>query len=205
MSEKLKLVMHVDRPPLTSASVVNFTGYISNATEYEFINVQVNEASLGNVFSTSALAASGQLSIEYSADINETTTYNFVLTATDLDGNTYTINAEPITVTVKSVSPTPTNFEEAADITEEPAENTGGSFNASKFFLIRRLLVADTGGRGAADTVEERRQAAAGWPVLRPSPAPEKAFRRPYGRGPRRARRHSRATATGTASDNRQS
>jgi uncharacterized repeat protein (TIGR01451 family) len=188
VSEKLKLVMHVDRPQLTSASVVNFTGYISNATEYEFINVQVNEASLGNVFSTSALAASGQLSIEYSADINETTTYNFVLTATDLDGNTYTINAEPITVTVKSVSPTPTNFEEAADITEEPAENTSGSFNASKFFLILAIvLIVLILGVGAALLILWKKggKSGGGPGSLRPSSAPrKKPSAGSYGRGP---------------------
>jgi len=141
VSEKLKLVMNVDRPQLTSAGVVNFTGYISNATDYEFVDVQVTEATLGEVFRTSALAASGQLSIDYTADINETTTYYFVLTVKDQDGNIHTINAEPITVTVKSVTPTPTNFEEAAEISEEPAEDTGGSFNASKFFLILAIVL----------------------------------------------------------------
>jgi len=187
VNEKLKLVMNVDRPQLTSAGVVNFTGYISNATEYEFINVQVNEATLGNVFSTSALAASGQLSIEYSANINETTTYNFVLTATDLDGNTYTINAEPITVTVKSVTPTPTNFEEAADITEEPVEDTGGSFNASKFFLILAIvLVVLILCVGAALLILWKKGGAGGRPTgSRPSPAPrKKPSAASYGRGP---------------------
>ena len=187
VKEKLKLVMNVDRPQLTSAGVVNFTGYISNATEYEFINVQVNEASLGNVFSTSALAASGQLSIEYSANINETTTYNFVLTATDLDGNTYTINAEPITVTVKSVTPTPTNFEEAADITEEPVEDTGGSFNASKFFLILAIvLVVLILCVGAALLILWKKGGKSGGrPGSRPSPAPrKKPSAASYGRGP---------------------
>ncbi|NLT97141.1 MAG: hypothetical protein GXW96_03135 [Christensenellaceae bacterium] len=147
----------------------------------------MNEASLGNVFSTSALAASGQLSIEYSANINETTTYNFVLNATDLDGNTYTINAEPITVTVKSVTPTPTNFEEAADITEEPVEDTGGSFNASKFFLILAIvLVVLILCVGAALLILWKKGGKSGGrPGSRPSPAPrKKPSAASYGRGP---------------------
>jgi len=189
VSNKLKLVMNVDRPQLTSAGVVNFSGYISNATDYDFINVQVTEATLGEVFRTSALAASGQVSIDYTADINETTTYNFVLTATDQDGNTYTISAEPITVTVQSVTPTPTNFEEAADITEEPSEDTGGSFNASKFFLILAIvLIVLILCVGAALLILWKKGGgkSGGRPAgPRPSPAPrKKPSAGSYGRGP---------------------
>jgi uncharacterized repeat protein (TIGR01451 family) len=194
VSEKLKLIMNVDRPQLTSAGVINFSGYISNATDYDFINLQVNEASLGNVFSTSALAASGQANIEYTADINATTTYNFVLTATDRDGNNYTINAEPITVTVQSVTPTPTNFDEAANITEEPDTNTGGSFNASKFFLILAIvLVVLILCVGAALLVLWKKgkspgsKPSGGKPSLpggsRPSPPRKKPSSGSYGRG----------------------
>ena len=202
VSDKLKLIMNVDRPQLTSAGTVNFTGYISNATDYDFINLQVNEAGLGNVFSTSALAASGQENIEYTADINATTTYNFVLTATDQDGNSYTINAEPITVTVQSVTPTPTNFDEAANVTEEPDADTGGSFNASKFFLILAIvLVVLILGVGAALFVLWKkgktpggrpsggRPSSSGRPAPRPS-SPSAPRKKPsagsgsYGRGP---------------------
>ncbi len=143
VNEKVKLNMEVDRPQLTSAGTINFSGYVTNATEYELLNVQVNEASLGNVYSVSSLEAGGQDAIEWSADINQTTTYNFVLTATDKDGNNYTINAEPITVSVATVEPTPTNFEDAPDVTESgQVLDTGkSSFDASKFFLILAIVL----------------------------------------------------------------
>lgn len=153
VNEKVRLTMEVDRPQLTSAGTVNFSGYVTNATEYELQNVQVNEATLGNVYSVSALEAGGQDPIEWSADINETTTYNFVLTATDKDGNNYTINAEPITVSVQSVEPTPTNIiDDAADVTEGQVLDGGKApFDWSKFFLILAIvLVVLIIGVGAA-------------------------------------------------------
>ena len=111
-----------------------------------------------------------------------------MLTATDQDGNTYTINAEPITVTVKSVTPTPTNFEEAANITEEPAEDTGGSFNASKFFLILAIvLVVLILCVGAALLILWKKGGRSGGRPAssRPSPAPrKKPSAASYGRGP---------------------
>ena len=143
VNEKVKLNMEVDRPQLTAAGTINFSGYVTNATEYELLNLQVNEASLGNVYSVSSLEAGGQDAIEWSADINQTTTYSFVLTAVDRDGNNYTINAEPITVSVASVEPTPTNFEDAPDVTESgQVLDTGkSSFDASKFFLILAIVL----------------------------------------------------------------
>jgi uncharacterized repeat protein (TIGR01451 family) len=212
VSDKLKLIMNVDRPQLTSAGTINFTGYISNATDYDFINLQVTETSLGDVFSTSALAASGQENIKYTADINATTTYNFVLTATDQDGTEYTIKADPITVTVQSVTPTPTNFEEAANVTESADAETSGSFNASKFFLILAIVLVvlilgvgaalfvlwkkgktsggrPSGGRPSGSRPSGNRPSPSGRPVPRPSSpsAPRKspsAGSGSYGRGP---------------------
>jgi uncharacterized protein YxjI len=205
VSDKLKLIMNVDRPQLTSAGAVNFTGYISNATDYDFINLQVNEASLGNVYSASALEASGQANIEWTADVNATTTYNFVLTATDQDGNNYTINAEPITVAVQSVTPTPTNFEDAANVTEsgQLLDNGKSSFDWSKFFLILAIvLVVLIIGVGAALIVlwkkgkmpgggrpSSGRPTSSGRPAPRPASSSSVPRKKPsnsssYGRGP---------------------
>lgn len=150
VNEKVRIVMDVDRPQLTSAGTVNFSGFVTNATEYELLNVQVSEASLGNIYSVSSLEAGGQDPIQWTADINETTTYNFVLKATDKDGNSYSINAAPITVTVQSVEPTPTNFEDAPDVTEGQVLQNA-PFDWSKFFLIVAIvLVVLIIGVGAA-------------------------------------------------------
>ena len=207
VNEKVKLNMEVDRPQLTSAGTVNFSGFVTNATEYELLSVQVNETSLGNVYSVSSLEAGGQDAIEWSADINQTTTYNFVMTATDRDGNNYTINAEPITVSVATVEPTPTNFDDAPDVTESgQVLDTGkSSFDASKFFLILAIVLVvliigvgvalivlwkkgksgggrPTGGRPSSGRPSSGRPA--------PRPSSSSPARRPssgsYGSGPRK-------------------
>ena len=143
VNEKLKLVMNVDRPQLTSAGTINFSGYISNATEYELLDVEVSEAALGSIFRTASLQAGGQAAIEWPADINETTEYVFSLTATDKDGNNYNITNEPITVTVQSADPTPTNFDEAAEVTEsgQLLDGSNKPFDWSKFFLIMAIVL----------------------------------------------------------------
>ncbi len=142
VNEKLKLVMNVDRPQLTSAGTINFSGYVSNATEYDLFDVEVSEAKLGGIFRTSSLQAGGQAVIEWPADINETTDYIFTLTATDKDGNNYRITNEPITVTVQSVEPTPTNFDDAADVDEDGQVLDGSKpFDWSKFFLIMAIVL----------------------------------------------------------------
>jgi hypothetical protein len=98
VESKLQFTMNVDRPQLTSVGTINFTGLITNT-----------------------LAAGGKANVPFSTDINETTSYSFVLTATDKDGNTYTVNHEPITVTIQSAAPEATpGFEDAADVTETP-------------------------------------------------------------------------------------
>lgn len=121
VENKLQFTMNVDRPQLTSAGSINFTGLITNGADYELTNVKVDEATLGNIFSANSLAAGGKANVPFSTDINETTTYSFVLTATDKDGNTYTVSHEPITVTIQSAAPEATpGFEDAADVTETP-------------------------------------------------------------------------------------
>jgi uncharacterized membrane protein len=142
VNEKLKLVMNVDRPQLTSAGTINFSGYVSNATEYELLDVEVSEATLGSIFRTASLQAGGQAAIEWPVDINETTDYIFSLTATDKDGNNYNITNEPITVNVQSAEPTPTNFDEAADMESgQLQEGSNKPFDWSKFFLIMAIVL----------------------------------------------------------------
>ena len=131
VASKLQFAMNVDRPQLTSAGTINFTGLITNGTDYELTNVKVDEATLGNIFSADTLAAGGKANVPFSADINETTTYSFVLTATDKDGNPYTVNAEPITVTIQAAGTEPTpGFEDAADVTESLAPDSNVSLGS---------------------------------------------------------------------------
>ena len=131
VASKLQFAMNVDRPQLTAAGTINFTGLITNGTDYELTNIKVDEATLGNIFSADTLAAGGKANVPFSADINETTTYSFVLTATDKDGNPYTVNAEPITVTIQAAGTEPTpGFEDAADVTESLAPDSNVSLGS---------------------------------------------------------------------------
>jgi hypothetical protein len=124
LQSKLRFTMTVDRPRLTSEGTINFTGTVTNASVYQLTDISVDEETLGNVFSATELTASATKQLAFTADINETTTYNFVLTAKDRNGKVYIINAEPIEVTVSSVAPTPTPFDDAAVIDENGNELT---------------------------------------------------------------------------------
>lgn len=152
VDSKLTFTMNVDRPQLTSAGTVNFTGLITNGTDYELTNIKVDEATLGNVFSANSLAAGGTASVPYSVDVNETATYTFVLTATDKDGNTYTKTADPIAVTIQSASAEPTpGFDDAADVAETLAPDGNlGLGSIGTLGIIAIVLVVLIIGVGVA-------------------------------------------------------
>jgi hypothetical protein len=153
VASKLQFTMNVDRPQLTSAGSINFTGVITNGTDYELSNIKVDEATLGNIFSASTLAAGGKANVPFSTDINETTTYSFVLTATDKDGNPYTVNAEPITVTIQAAGAEETpGFEDAADVTETPLtlDNNASLGSIGTLGIIAIVLVVLIIGVGIA-------------------------------------------------------
>ncbi len=119
LQAKLRFSMNVDRPHITTAGTVTFTGTITNASVENLTDISIDEESLGNVFSATELAASATKKIEFTADINETTTYNFVLSVKDRNGKVFLVSAEPIEVTISSVAPTPTPFDDAAEIDDE--------------------------------------------------------------------------------------
>jgi len=129
LQAKVGFSMEVDRPQLTSAGTINFTGFVSNASEYALNNVSIDEPTIGNVALFPSLAAGGKENISWTADINETTTYQFTLTVQDREGREYIISAEPIEVTVHATAePTQDITEDAAEITSEPlVADTPGS------------------------------------------------------------------------------
>ncbi len=144
VDSKLNFTMSVDRPQLTSAGTINFSGMITNGTDYELTNVKVTEATLGDVYTADTLAAGSTATVPYTVDINSTTTYNFVLTATDKDGNTYTKNAEPVTVTIQTATATATpGFDDAADVTETALTPDGnlGAGSIGTLGIIAIILV----------------------------------------------------------------
>jgi hypothetical protein len=122
LSQNVLLDLESDRSELTSAGTINFSGRVSNNSDNTISEVKVTEPTLGEVFSISEMEPGTYQSIEKTADINETTTYNFTLTFKDRNGQTYTVNEDPIAVTIQSLEPSPTDPSEgAAQVTLEPS------------------------------------------------------------------------------------
>lgn len=125
LAAKLRFAMTVDRPRLTSEGTINFSGTITNASVYHLTDISVDEESIGNVFSATELIAGANKQLNFTANINETTTYNFVLTVKDRNGKVYFVEAEPIEVTISATAlPTETGFDDAAVIDDSGTELT---------------------------------------------------------------------------------
>lgn len=140
LTEKLKFNMTVDRPKLTSEGVITFSGNITNSSEYLLSGISVDDETLGNIFKADELPATSSKKIEFESDINETTTYNFVLTVKDRDGKVYTVNAEPITVEITSavIEDNDPDFDDAATVDEPSNELTlnGDEKNVGKLGIL---------------------------------------------------------------------
>ena len=166
IKDKLKFNISVDRPALTSESSINFTGNINNSTDYILSDISVDEPTLGNVYLADEMPAASSKKFEYSANINETTTYEFVLTVTDRDGKIYTVSAEPITVTVSSVAiEDDDEFDDAADVDAQGQELTidsGGMGTLGVFGIILIVLIVLIVGVGVALIVIWRKGASSG-------------------------------------------
>lgn len=144
--DQMQFTMAVDRPRMTSAGVVNFTGSVINTTTYTLADVIVSEAAFGSIYNQTSLSPSGRANIEWSADINETTEYIFSLTFTDADGNTHTVLADPITVTVQSVEETP----DLGDAVVLEPDSSGGLGTTGVLLIIAGVLVLLIIGVGVA-------------------------------------------------------
>lgn len=146
VNESLKLSVSADRLQLTSAGVINFSGYVQNFSEYALTEVRVDEEHIGNIFAKTLLNPGERQNIQWSQDINETTEYNFILTATDADGNIYSIAADPITVTILSPAEPSPDFEDA--VTLPPPQNDIGTTGV--LLIIAGVLVLLIIGVGVA-------------------------------------------------------
>lgn len=142
LQEKLLMSVKVDRPQLTSPSEINFSGYVTNTSDYTLSNVTVTDAIIGTVLDAATMAPGEKINIKKAVNIDETTTYTFILTAYDRNSKEYTKQSEPITVTVNSTVAPPTATEPPADITMDTTEDSstdgeeGGGTNFSIGYLI---------------------------------------------------------------------
>lgn len=137
----LKIVIEPDRNELTSEGVINFSGYIANDSEYTLSEVSITEASLGEIFSLSEMAGNTKQSISATADINATTTYNFTLSVKDRNGQVYTVNSEPITVTIQGSDAVPSDPSDNAPTVTLPPEGSAASDPIGVWMVIAIVLV----------------------------------------------------------------
>ncbi|MFA5676496.1 MAG: hypothetical protein WDA65_08255 [Christensenellales bacterium] len=142
----LKLSVSADRLQLASAGVINFSGYVQNFSEYPLTDVRVNEANIGNIFAKPLLEPGERQDIQWRQDINDTTEYNFILTATDADGNGYTITADTITVTILSPPEPSLDFNDAVTL-PAPTNDIG---TTGVLLIIAGVLVLLIAGVGIA-------------------------------------------------------
>jgi hypothetical protein len=123
LTSSVLLSLEPDRTELTSAGTVTFSGRVTNNSDSTITEVKVTEPTLGEVFSVSEMEPSTNQSIDKTVDINGTTTYNFTLSFKDRNGQPYTINLDPVTVSIQSLEPSPTDVTSgAATVTLEPAD-----------------------------------------------------------------------------------
>ncbi len=144
----LKIVIESDRDEFTSAGSVNFSGYIANDSDYTLSDVTVTaDPSIGEIYSVSEMAAGARQSISCSADVNETTSFKFILTAKDRNGDVYTVETEPMTVTIQS-------FEQAtADPFESAPSLPSGNDSSDPlliWFIVAGVLAVLVIGVGVA-------------------------------------------------------
>jgi hypothetical protein len=194
----LTMVVDTDTPTITSAGTVKFTGYINNTSEYDFKNLAVTETTQNaEVYNAALLKSQNSTSFEYYLDVGETATYNFRLTVLDSAGDSHTVDAQPVTVTVTSAIATP-DYSDAVDVTPAVGEETddGKTSTMSPVVIIAIALVVLIVGVGVALVVLWRAQKiggrgkgtggsrpSSGTPVKkRPSAGPAKR-RKPVSRG----------------------
>lgn len=118
-----------DRKEMTSDGTINFSGYVSNMSIYDLTGVTVSDPASGEIFSDD-IAAGKSEAINKAVDIKATTTYNFVLSYKDRDGNPYSAKCDPITVKIleaddDSPSASPTGTADVSNVSLTPAK-TGG-------------------------------------------------------------------------------
>ncbi len=151
LQQDIGLVIKVDRQELTSAGTVTFSGYASNDSEYELSDITVTESSIGEIYSASEMAANTKQSFSKTVNIDETTTYNFTLTAKDRNGLQYTVDYDPITVTILSSEVTPSDIsDDAAQITQELEQSKGKSDPLLVWIIIAGVLIVLIIGVGVA-------------------------------------------------------
>lgn len=150
ISSNVGFVIESDRPALTAAGIITFSGYVFNDSGYKISEVRVTEPTLGEIFSVSEMETGTKQSINKTVDINETTTYSFTLTVKDRNGQIYTVNHDPVTVEIQDVSdPSPTEtVNEAVDISPPPVDKPANPLNV--WLIIVGVLLLLIIGVGAA-------------------------------------------------------
>ncbi len=149
LSSNVVLSLEADRQELTAAGTVNFSGRVSNNSDFKISEVKVTEPTLGEVFSVSEMEPGAYQNIEKTVDVSATTAYNFTLTFKDRNGQPYTVNIAPLTITIHAIEPSPTDpSEDAAAVTLEPTDSKSDPLLI--WFILAGVLLVLIIGVGVA-------------------------------------------------------
>lgn len=84
---------------LKSEGKVTFTIALNNTSQTQFSNVVISESSIGNIDTIAAMGP-GETKVTKEVTVSATQEFNFMVSATDVDGQTLTLSAAPVSVVV---------------------------------------------------------------------------------------------------------
>lgn len=84
---------------LKSEGKVTFTIALNNTSQTQFSNVVISESSIGNIDTIAAMGP-GETKVTKEVTVSATQEFNFMVSATDVDGQTLTLSAAPVSVAV---------------------------------------------------------------------------------------------------------
>lgn len=84
---------------LKSEGKVTFTIVLNNTSQTQFSNVVISESSIGNI-DTIATMMPGETTVTREVTVSATQEFNFIVSATDVNGQTISLSAAPVSVQV---------------------------------------------------------------------------------------------------------
>ena len=102
-ADQLSIDVQPSSTELDSEGIVTFTITLTNTSQATFSDVVVSESSIGNI-DTIAVMEPGTATITKEVTVSETTDFNFIVTANDITGQTISLSADPVKITVSGGS-----------------------------------------------------------------------------------------------------
>lgn len=133
---KVSLEVSTDKTQIDTAGTVTFNVTAVNTGEYQLLNLRITEAILGDFGQaiTFGIGEDEKKFFSKPVNVSETTTYNFVATYKDSDGTEYTATAQPVTIELVQVSPSP-------EKSEEPVDDQKNGSDLTIFIIIIAIIL----------------------------------------------------------------